>query len=87
MKTSSSSYPALVCHLTRLQQSVFGKPGIPRAGHAARCADCQRYFKATVTLELGLQSESRRHAGALPSGLDERVLQAVARSARAELEK
>jgi len=72
MKTSSPR-ARLFCRIVRPWSSE-------ESAHVAACADCQRFFAASRSLESGLRRDASRLASEPDAGFEQRLLNAVRRA-------
>jgi hypothetical protein len=81
MNSSAHVRPRRWCRVVRLGAAIFGESP---SGHAAHCPACQEFFAQTHDLDQRLQRDARPRERTIPSGLEQRIMQAipVARSAR-----
>lgn len=82
MNTSANESPRLICRVVRwwatLTESSAPAPrSEPTAGHRAHCPACRAYFQSTAALETQLRQAARTQISAAPTGLEQRIVDAV----------
>jgi hypothetical protein len=75
--TTPLSRPRLVCRAVRLWATLADGGA---TSHAAACADCRSYFRACAALDGALRASASRESAPPPTGLENRILRAVAES-------
>jgi len=82
MSTTPSSQPRFICRVVRLWSSVLGPTVGGRSRHIDTCADCRQFFHVGDELESALRRDAVRYASVPPTGIEQRIMQAVDRSTR-----
>lgn len=74
MNSSANVRPRWWCRVVRFGSALLG--GGP-SGHVAHCASCQEFFARAHDFDQRLQRDARQAARAFPTGLEQRIMQAI----------